>query len=155
CAGKKGDPTMSIDSDLNPSVQAFLLRDYHRCTHLAGPLLEKKITLEPAHLLLTSYMRLDHTQKADDIGLQIMASLGDPWERAMAGLRIGRGNLDRIFDDARTDKQRLQLIYYVGAYQVSRRMPKEARETFRKFLLSNMPPVACMELYLMGVEHNY
>src|SRR5262249_28454344 len=44
---------------------------------------------------------------------------------------------------------------YVGAYQVSRRMPKEARETFRKFLLSNMPPVACMELYLMGVEHNY
>lgn len=146
---------MSMNPELGPSLQAFVLRDYRRCTHLVGPLLEKKIALEPAHLLLTSYMRLDHAKDADDYGLAFMAKMDDPWEQAMLGLSIGRANLDRIFDDANTDLRRLQLIYYFGAFQVSHHMHKEARETFRKFLLGTMPPVACMELYLMGIENNY
>jgi hypothetical protein len=144
-----------MNPELGPSIQAFVLRDYRRCTHLAGALLEKKVALEPAHLLLTSYLRLDHAKDADDYALRYMAALTDPWEQAMVGLTVGRGNLDRIFDDANSDLRRLQLIYYFGAFQVSRHMHKEARETFGKYLLSSMPPISCMELYLMGIENNY
>jgi hypothetical protein len=145
---------MSIDPALGPSIQAFVVRNYSRCASLAGALLDKGTTLGAAHLYLTSRMRLGEKDQVAESGLRLIVSLSDPWEQAMAGLCIGRLNQDRLAE-ARTDLQRLQLIYYFGSLQVTLHGHKQAREMFRNFLLGSIPPVPSLELYLLGVENNY
>ncbi len=150
---------MPIDPELGPAITAFVARDYVRCSHLVGPVLEKNgPNLERAHLLVTCFMREGYKDDADTYGLQYAVQLKDPWEQQLLLLAVGRVNQEKLMgylDKAESVQQRLQFLYHWGAYLVTMRMHREARKNFDTFMLSDMKPDPCLELYLLAVEYNY
>lgn len=116
--------TDEIKQAYDRCLQAFIKCDYTACVLEGRPLITKWITLPLLQMYLISIQRLGHPRQAEEFGSQFvsMESNLDAWSKTLLKLTFSRARpaeivaeLGNLQGQTQDNKQRCQLMYYVGA----------------------------------------
>lgn len=146
-----------ISLELERALDAFLARRYEDMQPLTVPLLEREVALEPAHLLLTSMMRLGRRQHAETVWESLHSYLHEPWERSLLALCLDERGADGPPPGVSTEVAD-QWLYHSAASDISHLRLDPAVIKLNDYCQRNramMDKPASFEATLVRTESNY
>ncbi len=129
----------------NACLHTFIERYYEASLELAQ-YLGKQDSFLPFPIwmvLLLSARHIGHTSLINNIGDQVLhASKSKPWEHALICLVLGKRDPADVLAQAKSDEERCQAYYYLGAHQL---VEKDTAAALRSFMSCIECPTECLE----------
>jgi CHAT domain-containing protein/tetratricopeptide (TPR) repeat protein len=109
-------PPVSDEQGLPRYIVAYLNQDYAAASEQALDLLRSQSSLMHLQLLLISLQRLGEKEKVARLGTKALAEAeGHPWDQTLLRLTLGQLDPSEVLQQASTNEQRCQGIYYASA----------------------------------------
>jgi len=147
-----------FDQAFQQCIDAFVRRDYESCARQAVQLAftppEEDLPVPALHqlfqVLLISLQRTGRPDKAEEVGSWILGAMADePWYPLLLQITLVKIDPMKVFQQAATDEQRCQMLFYAGALMASLEKKETARETLLNCLRM---PADCLERRLAQAE---
>jgi hypothetical protein len=113
--------------------------NYTECVREGLPLMKIWMTHDLLQMLLISAQRLEQPKIAEELASFVVSTGSnlDPWSKAMLKLTSSNGDwaklmeeTNKLLKDCRDNKQRCQLLYYLGAKCLTMGKTDEAHDIF-------------------------
>ncbi|WP_346137030.1 CHAT domain-containing protein [Streptomyces carpaticus] len=112
-------------------------------------ILETGVSLGMAQIYLISMGRMGMSSEVDAIGQILHESIGDPWERALLDVTLGRREPGSVIAEADSVVRRCQALCYAGTYLITTGDLDTGRRYLRECLDLD---VECMETVIASMD---